>query len=284
LRADTVVLRPVADTSLFELSPDNNLGATPSLPVGDIMKNKRCRLLLKFDVSSQVPPGATVTSASLAVKVLNSKASSTGFRLHRLNVPWAEGTKSANTGSPATAGESTWRRRGPATELWGEPGGQAGVDFVQTETARMVLGGPGAYVFTSTLASVADVQSWVDTPASNQGWIMIGDAEATPGSAKRIAAREDAQQAPTLTIEFTPPQTRPRIDRIVRDGDEVQIHFGLEAGKLYAVEYTEAIVPPSWTFLANAASKFFPTNTVVTNAVSAVSQRFYRIGIVGDID
>ena len=48
---------------------------------------------------------------------------------------------------------------------------------------------------------VADVQSWLDNPASNFGWLVLGD-ETAIATAKRFDTRESASP-PMLTIEFT---------------------------------------------------------------------------------
>jgi hypothetical protein len=50
----------------------------------------------------------------------------------------------------------------------------------------------------------ADVQDWLDSPASNFGWILIGD-EATPFSAKRYASSDNpvVEDRPTLTVDYT---------------------------------------------------------------------------------
>ena len=52
---------------------------------------------------------------------------------------------------------------------------------------------------------VKDVQNWVDNPASNAGWILIGN-EAKEQNSKRFDSRETEQihNIPMLTINFTP--------------------------------------------------------------------------------
>ena len=60
---------------------------------------------------------------------------------------------------------------------------------------------------------VADVQSWLDNPASNFGWLVLGD-ESTIATAKRFDTRESASP-PVLTIQFISgprviPTPRPR--------------------------------------------------------------------------
>ena len=56
---------------------------------------------------------------------------------------------------------------------------------------------------------VADVQAWLDNPASNFGWLVLGD-ETAIATAKRFDTRESASP-PMLTIEFIPgPELRLR--------------------------------------------------------------------------
>ena len=49
---------------------------------------------------------------------------------------------------------------------------------------------------------VADVQEWLDSPASNFGWLVLGD-ETAIATAKRFDTRESASP-PMLTIQYTP--------------------------------------------------------------------------------
>ena len=57
---------------------------------------------------------------------------------------------------------------------------------------------------------IADVQSWLDNPATNFGWLVLGD-ESASATAKRFDTRESASP-PVLTIEYTrtTPSPRPR--------------------------------------------------------------------------
>jgi hypothetical protein len=282
-RAETLVLRPVADTSLFEFNPDNNLGATDNLPVGTINKGRRCRLLMRFDLTGALPPGAVVTQATLTLTVLSSGGVDSTFQLRHVLQAWSEGAKSGNTGAAAGAGESTWNARLFPAVLWGEPGGALGTDFLPDVRAALPLGAPGQYSFPSTPAMVADVQSWVTNPGANYGWVLMTDAEATPATAKRVAAREDATHAPTLTLEYTP-RTAPRIDGIVRAGEGVEIHFFVPAGKLYGLEYNPDLLGTGWSNLTLVAAKFFATNMVVVEPPPLAPRRFYRVADLGDID
>jgi hypothetical protein len=99
-----------------------------------------------------------------------------------------------------------------------------------------------------------------------------------------VASREDAIAGPVLTVDYLPPQAAPRFDGIERVGDEIRLSFRVEAGKLYAVDYSESLPGTQWVLLGHAASKFFPTNWVATDSRLNATQRTYRLAIVGDID
>ena len=54
---------------------------------------------------------------------------------------------------------------------------------------------------------VADVQDWLDNPAGNFGWLVLGDEKPTL-TAKRFDTRESAN-LPVLTVQYTPPSPPP---------------------------------------------------------------------------
>jgi hypothetical protein len=53
---------------------------------------------------------------------------------------------------------------------------------------------------------IADVQDWLDNPADNGGWILIGDEGPMNGTAKAFGSGGNLSPAarPELTINFTP--------------------------------------------------------------------------------
>ncbi len=51
-------------------------------------------------------------------------------------------------------------------------------------------------------AMVNDVQSWIDNPGSNNGWMVIGD-EVNPTTARRFDSSEGGSP-PQLVVDFTP--------------------------------------------------------------------------------
>ena len=72
--------------------------------------------------------------------------------------------------------------------------------FPATASASQSVGSIGSYTWSSA-QMVADVQSWLDNPASNFGWLVRGD-ESSSTTAKRFDTRESASP-PVLTIQYT---------------------------------------------------------------------------------
>ena len=108
--ADSVVLMPTADASIFKSFPSNNIGAGTSLVAGANSAGNPARALIRYDFTGQLPPGAIVDAVGLELTVVNSPGSggvASTFALHRMLVPWIEGTKTGNNGAIATAGRPT---------------------------------------------------------------------------------------------------------------------------------------------------------------------------------
>src|SRR5438876_186034 len=226
--ADSVTLHPVADTTLFETTPNNNLGASTDFIAGTTAGSSgepfRNRALLKFDVAGQIPTGATITSASLTLLVVKAPIvpANSIFGLHRLLVSWGEGNKSSSLGLQATTGEATWISRLFLLPQWAVPGGKEGTDFLTDSSAVAPVSGRTNYTFATTSNLVADVQFWLDNTNSNFGWILISQDEATASTARRFASREAGANAPTLVIEYTVGQTQPpRLSQLSLLGDTV---------------------------------------------------------------
>lgn len=209
-RASTVVnLTPVADATLISENGDRASGADDNVFVGKTVALNERRALLRFDLSA-IPAGSTVTAATLTLTVTMANTS-TGFSdsLYRLTNSWGEGTSlsgmcgggGGGCGGPATPGSATWVYRFWNTTPWTAAGG----DFVAASSATAIVGGLGAYNWTSAQLA-ADVQSWVHTPATNFGWILIA-APTETSSAKRFASRDfaDPTQRPVLTITYDAP-------------------------------------------------------------------------------
>jgi hypothetical protein len=162
---------------------------------------------LAFDVAAHVPPGVTVRAVRLHLHVSQTHVSEGGdvqLTLHRALAAWGEGASHAlgGSGAPAAPGDATWLHRFHDQSLWSVPGG----DFAAAPSASALVGGEGWYTWESTPALAADVQSWLDDPASNHGWILLGD-ESAPSTVERFDSREnaDATLRPLLEVEFGRP-------------------------------------------------------------------------------
>src|SRR5438552_17198556 len=131
------------------------------------------------------------------------------IELHKLLADWGEGTSQATgeegQGAPAMPNDASWRHRFFDAIFWTNEGG----DFSAVVSASQSVGPVGQYTWSSA-QMVADVQSWLETPASNFGWLLLGD-ESTNGTTKRFDTRENASP-PVLTIVYmrTAPTPRPR--------------------------------------------------------------------------
>jgi hypothetical protein len=209
--ADTISIQPVADTTLIEFAPDNNLGGGDFFNAGTAGNGNRNRALMLFDPTELIPAGAVITSAQLSLNVVrqpNSGLQNSTFSLRRILQSWNEGTQISGeeglgAGAPAAPGEATWNNRFAGGTLWAQPGGQAGVDFSTTISSLAFVGGAGdEIIFASGPALIAEVQFWLDNPASNFGWMLKTESEAVGKTARSFASRESGF-GPTLTLSYT---------------------------------------------------------------------------------
>jgi hypothetical protein len=284
--SETVVLLPIADTTLIETVPTNNLGGAPFVNSGATQNRPRTRGLFKFDPASQIPARSKIKTVSLAVYVTLQPRDGfepSCFDLHRVLQPWGEGNKvavdprSPGLGAPATTNEATWLHRFAfTTNTWTAPGGAATNDYTPAVSSSQAVYdvGNSPYVFGSTPQFIADVQTWLDDPGANFGWILISEGEDTPFTARRFGSREDTNNAPLLTIEFIAP---PRLERPQISATNFTFQFTAEAGQPYAVEFAASLPAAPWLLLTNLPSPTIATNLTVRDLLSP-PRRFYRIG------
>lgn len=100
------------------------------------------------------------------------------------------------------AADATWLFTFYNTTVWPVPGGS----FATLPSGAQTVGGLGFYGFGPSPAMTADVQSWVDSPGTNHGWLILGN-EGSPGTSKRFDASEHPtpSRRPRLVVDFTPP-------------------------------------------------------------------------------
>src|SRR6266446_5033156 len=208
LSAATMALQAVADATLFEASPDNNLGDGFTFMAGLRPKGGRSRGVLRFDLT-KLPANIVINSAALDLTVTTAPPvnslfprtpPSSFFDLHRVTQAWGEGNKSSYFGGAlASQGEATWNSAMASVASWHNPGG----DFVGTVSASQFIGDTGSYTFNSTPSLVSDVQTWHDNPANNFGWILMSESEGVSRTVRRFASHENSTQGPDLIVTFT---------------------------------------------------------------------------------
>ena len=203
--ADTAVLGASKDNTLFNNnsgSLSNGTGALFAGRTGNAGPGA-LRALLAFDLASDIPAGATITDVQLTLNVLlaGNGSGNDSYNLHRVDQDWGEGSSFSNGGSggTSTTGDATWVHTFFDSGTWSNPGG----DFAGTASASQTVSGLGDVTWGSTSDLVADVQAWLDTPGDNFGWVLLGD-ETKNASARKFASREANNNAPQLTITYTP--------------------------------------------------------------------------------
>ena len=217
-RADFININPIKDNTLYEYSscrrrPQQWLGDhffTGKTGMG-ITPSRRARV----DIAGNVPAGSTITSVTPDPEHVENSllVLLRTVELHKLLADWGEGTSDASGQEkvrehPATTNDATWRHRFYNTIFWTTQGG----DFSGTVSANQSVGDIGAYTWSSAQMT-ADVQSWLDNPTINFGWLVLGD-ESAIATAKRFDTRESASP-PVLTIRYTA-STRVRLRQLRR--------------------------------------------------------------------
>jgi hypothetical protein len=206
--AASIDINPIKDNTLYEYVPadgDRSNALGDYFFVGETAMGEVRRGVLAFDIAGNIPAGSTITGVSLSMNMSRTPSDTNRtVELHVLLADWWEGTSHApleeGDGAPATTNDATWRHRFFDTIFWTIQGG----DFSGTVSASQSVGAIGEYVWSSA-QMVADVQSWLDNPTNNFGWLVLGD-ESDVATAKRFDTRESTSP-PVLSIEYTPAPT-----------------------------------------------------------------------------
>jgi hypothetical protein len=281
----TVIFQPVADTTLIETEPDNNLGGAPFVNAGITQNFTKNHGLFRFDIAGHIPSQSKITGAELILEVTHSPRDGFApaeFGLHRLLVPWGEGNKIADDpthpglGAPATTNEATWNDRFAfTTNRWNVPGAAVTNDYSPVVTAQQTIYslGDSPYAFESTSAMVADVQSWLDEPQTNFGWLLKTLSEVENFTARSFGSREDANHPPLLVVDFIP---APIIQQSEISGNQFKFLFTAHAGQTYQVEFRDSFSSNGWLTLTNIAAPVMTSDTLILDSLTN-AQRFYRV-------
>jgi len=199
----TTNLNPIKDNSIYSESDNSNgTGELFSGKTGLNNGNALRRALIKFDLTS-IPSGATITSVTLTVNVnkVSPGSGTENYKIYGLTKDFGEGTSfsAQGIGASAVAPDATWNYAMFNTVNWTVSGG----DFEAGSLASLNLTGTGSYTFLSTTNLINLAQSWLDSPASNNGLILIGD-ESKSNTARQFGSK-DVGVAPILSVTWDPP-------------------------------------------------------------------------------
>jgi hypothetical protein len=215
--------RAAATVGTFTSSRDNTLyepgigslsnGGTYSNGAGDYLFAGRTgqppslsirRALIGFDVST-IPADAQVNSATLTLRLTKSAdGGAATVSLHRALASWGEGLSHApgseGEGTFSMAGDATWYHRFYDTQFWINEGG----DYDPIASSATTVGTTNTFYAWNGAGLAADVQRWLDNPADNNGWFVVGE-EGRERTAKRFDTRKhtDPNRRPRLVIDYT---------------------------------------------------------------------------------
>ena len=170
------------------------------------------RALVAFDIAGSIPPGSTINSVVLTLEMSRTTSGAQTVALHRVLNDWGEGASigqgpEEGGGGPSEPGDATWINTFYPDAFWDVAGGE----FVGDPSATQEVDALGSYQWSSAIPAgagvadmVSDVQSWLDDPSTNYGWILTGN-EADARTSKRFNSRHNAAAPPSLTIDYTPP-------------------------------------------------------------------------------
>jgi PEP-CTERM motif-containing protein len=215
------------DTTIFSQHLTSSDGGGVGMFVGTDGNGSISRGLIGFDIAGNVPAGATIDSVQLTLnlgQVAGSGTAGSGppgdpttrtISLSRVSADWREGTAGntsttiAGTGSgfPAGTGDATWNNRiySPTTSTaWTTAGGDFSASASGSTSVDNPPSVPTAYVWTSTPAMVADVQSWLNNPLGNFGWMLTNSNESSKKTFRAFYTRDATQSLrPSLLVSYT---------------------------------------------------------------------------------
>ena len=285
----SVTLNPIADTFISETYASNNFGTVLFFNSGTTQNHFDNRGLIQFDIAGAIPPGAKIKNAALTVECVGSPPPDENPPPARLNLQralksWGEGeqlsptncTSCAGQGAIATTNEATWYFRHAFTSnTWTLPGGAVNADFVATASSGVTVytENESPYAMANTAQLVADLQLWLDNPTTNFGWFVVCQQEGTIFTARRIAAREDTNNAPRLQIDYLIP---PVIEKIQKGAGQFTLWFTAQVAQTYEVQYRTNLTTAPWLTLATFNPPASTTPVAVIDAITT-PQRYYRL-------
>jgi hypothetical protein len=209
-QAQLAIIYPDKDNTLYQIPTGAfSNGVGEYLFTGTDINGREQRTVMSFDIAGNVPGGATIDSVRLTIQVSVANSGSESIGIHPLTTDWGEGTSDATggeeAGAPSTNNDATWVHNFWPGSTWTTQGG----DFNVTSSATTTVAGPGSYEWESATV-VSDVQGWLDTPASNFGWMV---KYTSGGGFKRFYSKDNAVPSlrPTLHIYYSTGSNNPPV-------------------------------------------------------------------------
>ena len=181
------------------------------------------RGLLEFNLSS-IPAGATITNVQLTLTLgqFSGAFTSGTIDFYDLTRSWVQGTVESTAsniggtgnGAAANPGDATWTDvsySSTTPTLWTTAGGDH--SFTSSGALSVTSAAVGSsYTAPSTAQMVADVQGWVNNPATDFGWELINADETDSSTVFGFYSSEwdnthfggSSTQVPALQITYTP--------------------------------------------------------------------------------
>jgi len=195
------------DNTLYQPDGNRSNGIGEQMFIGVDTGNIR-RAVVAFNVHAYVPPGSTVDSVRVFFTTITGSSITYRTGLHRVLKDWGEGASRPSNeanGAQAAQGDATWTHSMWPDSAWAAPGG----DFIVLPSGSAnVAGAIVRYTFNTTPALTADVQSWLDDPSTNFGWLIMGNENpANPGTLKSFGTQQNVatDRRPSLQVFYRTP-------------------------------------------------------------------------------
>jgi hypothetical protein len=169
--------------------------------VGVTKQGQILRGLIEFNIAQYIPAGSTITGVSLTMADVSGLNGNQTINLHDVAQAWTQGTSNVGGGggAPSTNNDVTWYYSSynattpSASTQWSKPGGSfsSTVSGSATDNAYTAANPPtGQTVTWSSSQMVADVQSWLNNPSTNFGWLLQNNNETKTQTAKEFETTE----------------------------------------------------------------------------------------------
>lgn len=209
----TQALAPSADTFINSASPDNNNGASPSIFTGENGQTGLMRGLIMFALPGALQGQVTVSRVTLTMVTQGTGIGDTTpptaatESLQAVTVTWGEGDGFGSGMSSNTVGQAC----DTTGATWDQPKCMGGSAWLGGSVSASVSGTASVLAALDTAVTwdsatdgnagmVSDVQSWIDSPVTNQGWRITSSTEGMSGQAQRFYSREGPTEGPRLSV------------------------------------------------------------------------------------